>query len=255
MEADDIANHYAAVAKHYQGVVYSNPSDREYQHEVSELCRKYLDLQPHHLLVDLAGGTGALGASIASMAKLTNPVLCVDPSREMLEVAGKKEGVTSMCMSAEEWSAKEGKVDRVVIRGALHHFARKLVPEIFSGIFAKLTPGGRLVVEKPADSYACLPYPKRVVSLMNSQEPQKEDVLKLLTEAGFKTESHRHKFLVEKPKLELFESFRARLCSGFSMFSDSEIEEGIREVDLRFPGPVVTYTDCRDFVVAIKDDL
>ena len=26
---------------------------------------------------------------------------------------------------------------------------------------------------------------------MNSQEPQKEDVIKLLTEAGFKTESHR----------------------------------------------------------------
>ena len=42
----------------------------------------------------------------------------------MLQVAGKKEGVTSMCMSAEEWSAKEGKVDRVVIRGALHHFTR-----------------------------------------------------------------------------------------------------------------------------------
>ena len=81
----------------------------------------------------------------------------------MLQVAGKKEGVTSLCMSAEEWSAKEGKVDRVVIRGALHHFTRwqgvsfshfkqkanstihnhrKLVPEIFSGIFAKLTPGG-----------------------------------------------------------------------------------------------------------------
>ena len=67
------------------------------------------------------------------------------------------------------------------------HNHRKLAPEIFSGIFAKLTPGGqyykcwwqcwftlvmilsnkatifwgRLVVEKPADSYACLPYPKR----------------------------------------------------------------------------------------------
>ena len=38
----------------------------------------------HH--VPQIGGTGALGASIASMAKLTNPVLCVDPSREMLEV-------------------------------------------------------------------------------------------------------------------------------------------------------------------------
>ena len=78
MEAEDIANHYAAVAKHYQvgrvstvnkyfannfaksskmqGVVYSNPSDREYQEEVALLCKKYLDLQPHHHLVDLAGG-------------------------------------------------------------------------------------------------------------------------------------------------------------------------------------------------------
>ena len=42
----------------------------------------------------------------------------------MLQVAGKREGVTSLCMSAEEWSSKEGKVDRVVIRGALHHFTR-----------------------------------------------------------------------------------------------------------------------------------
>merc|ERR1712013_371225 len=114
---------------------------------------------------------------------------------------------------------------------------------------------GRLVVEKPADSFLCLPYPSKVLALMDSMEPQREDVLKLLTGAGFKAECHRRKFLVEKPKLELFESFGARLCSGFSMFSDSEIEEGIREVDLRFPGPVVTYTDCRDFVVAIKDDL
>ena len=39
-------------------------------------------------------------------------------------------------------------------------------------------------------------------------------------------------FLVEKPKMELFESFRARLCSGFSMFSDPEIEEGILEVNI-----------------------
>ena len=72
------------------------------------------------------------------MAKLAKPVLCVDPSKEMLEVgdfrdalvtlmvkvADSKEGVNSMCMSAEDWSAKEGKVDRIVIRGALHHFTR-----------------------------------------------------------------------------------------------------------------------------------
>ena len=42
----------------------------------------------------------------------------------MFKVAESKEGVSSLCMSAEDWSSKEGKVDRVVIRGALHHFTR-----------------------------------------------------------------------------------------------------------------------------------
>ena len=42
----------------------------------------------------------------------------------MVKVAESKEGVSSLCMSAEDWSAKEGKVDRVVVRGALHHFTR-----------------------------------------------------------------------------------------------------------------------------------
>ena len=40
------------------------------------------------------------------------------------KVASSKEGVISLCMSAEDWSASEGEVDRVVIRGALHHFTR-----------------------------------------------------------------------------------------------------------------------------------
>jgi hypothetical protein len=32
---------------------------------------------------------------------------------------------------------------------------------------------------------------------------------------------------------ELLEGFRRRLCSGFSMFSDAEIEEGIKKVETR----------------------
>ena len=89
------------------------------------------------------------------MAKLAKPVLCVDPSKEMLEVgdfrdalvtlmakvADSKEGVNSMCMSAEDWSAKEGKVDRVVIRGALHHFTRCPSRDLVD----RLHIGGRLV--------------------------------------------------------------------------------------------------------------
>ena len=115
---------------------------------------KNMSCMIHSIWPQLQGGTGALGAALASMAKLTNPVLCVDPSKEMLEVgrgqgaagdlsenqvAESKEGVDSLCMSAEEWSAKEGKVDRIVIRGALHHFTRW--PSLLTG----RQMGGRLV--------------------------------------------------------------------------------------------------------------
>ena len=72
--------------------------------------------------------------------------------------------------------------------------------------------------------------------------------------AGFRLlESHRHEFLrLDQPKAELFDGFQRRLCSGFSMFTDEEIEEGIREVDSKYPGHTVTYTDVRDFIVGCK---
>ena len=66
------------------------------------VLREYVrSLEPEEHLLDLdrskvsqsffffKGGTGALGAALASMAKLTTPVLCVDPSKEMLEVVEK----------------------------------------------------------------------------------------------------------------------------------------------------------------------
>ena len=43
---------------------------------------------------------------------------------DFAKVADSKEGLISLCMSAEDWSASEGEVDRIVIRGALHHFTR-----------------------------------------------------------------------------------------------------------------------------------
>ena len=113
--------------------------------------------------------------------------------------------------------------------------------------------GGRLCIEKPADQFDCLPYPAAVVRLMNGMELSREETLQQLRRAGFTLlESHRHQFSVEKDKAELFYSFRKRLCSGFSMFSDEEIEKGIQEVDEKFPGTVVKYTDERDFLVGCK---
>ena len=90
-----------------------------------------------------------------------------------------------------------------------------------------------------------LPFFLSVFSALHREETEE-----LFRGAGFRLlESHRHEFLVKKDKAELFLSFRSswtsglpilssmssvrkRLCSGFSMFSDAEIEEGIEEVGI-----------------------
>ena len=113
--------------------------------------------------------------------------------------------------------------------------------------------GGRFLIEKPADKFDCLPYPKRVVELMNQMEIPRSETIEFLKQSKFVLlESHRHEFAVEKEKTELFESYRKRLCSGFSMFTDAEIEEGIAEVDGKFSGDIVKYVDQRDFIVGCK---
>ena len=150
------------------------------------------------------------------------------------------------------------KYDRVYIRGALHHFNRSRLTDTLLGLLNKLKIGGKLLIEKPADTFNCLPYPTEVIDLMNGMEPSREDTIKLLQDAGYVLlESHRHQFAVVKEKAELFETFRKRLCSGFSMFSDAEIEEGIKEVDQKYPGGKIMYVDERDFIVGcnLKLDL
>ena len=170
--------------------MYSSSSDKEYQGSITSLFHHYLHLSPSNRLVDLAGGTGTLAASLAKAAGLTSPVSCVDPSKAMVAMVEGREGVEGVCMGAEEWSrgGGQGDTDRVMIRGAIHHFnrcrlctahhtipdaTRELLPTTLEGILRRLAVGGRLVVEKPADTFVCLPYPARVVALMDSMEPQR----------------------------------------------------------------------------------
>ena len=128
-----------------------------------------------------------------------------------------------------------------------------MLDKTLEGIYRKLKLGGRFLIEKPADKFDCLPYPHRVVELMNKMELSRIETVEFLKKTGFVLiESHRHQFAVEKDKEELFESFRKRLCSGFSMFSNDEIDAGIQEVNEKYPTEMVKFVDERDFIVGCK---
>jgi len=255
MNREDISFHYSTVARHYNNVVYTSTSDSDYQNDVTGLIVHYLHLDSASLVVDLGAGVCTMASKVAKIASLEHPVLCVDPSMEMLEIGKELPGVKTLHMSAEEWAGtkEEDCFDRIYIRGAFHHFNREHLKNTLDGIYKKLKMGGRFLIEKPADRFDCLPYPERVVKLMNQMEIPRSETIELMKQSKFVlVESHRHEFAVEKEKIELFESYRKRLCSGFSMFTDAEIEEGIAEVDEKYSGDIVKYVDQRDFIVGCK---
>ena len=77
----------------------------DYQNHVTNLIIHYLDLNTNSIVVDLGAGVCTMASNVAKFANLRNPVLCVDPSMEMLEIGKVLEGVETLHMSAEDWAS------------------------------------------------------------------------------------------------------------------------------------------------------
>ena len=64
-------------------------------------------MDTNSLVVDIGAGVCTQAEHVAKLAKLANKVVCVDPSKEMLEIAKTLEHVDPVLMSAEEWVEDE----------------------------------------------------------------------------------------------------------------------------------------------------
>lgn len=116
-------DHYSKVAESYD----------EYLSEIEEAqignVVEYLDLQPDHVVVDVGGGTGYSAEEIFKIAGLKNPIICVDPSAEMLEKANGRKGVVRVFKTAEEFFDDVSlcrTLDRVLFKGCIHHLQEPL---------------------------------------------------------------------------------------------------------------------------------
>ena len=67
------------------------------------------------------------------MAELVNPVICVDPVREMLDVGirNKIANIQTICETAEQFSQRKIQYDKLLIKGTVHHFPVNNLRQIF----------------------------------------------------------------------------------------------------------------------------
>lgn len=188
------------------------------------------------VLVDLGGGTGQISEEFHRSCGNMN-VLCVDNSTEMLEIASKRKGVNVMALDALQFS----KLDYVsykyiLLRFMIHHIPKADLIPIFQGIHRQLEtePKGRmLIMTRHVDTL--LPFSEHIKSIWRTTQPDYKIFMHAAIAAGFsKVSVEKHEYAFKVRRVDWYNFIRARTWSVFSMCSDIEIEESIKELEGKY---------------------
>ena len=184
-------------------------------------------------IIDIGGGTAAISLTIRKELGMTKPVVCVDPSKELLNVA-RKNGATTVCATAEEYlkSKPAHSLDLVLMSCCIHHFRD---PDFVFSALAKYMPdrGISVVVQTSFPANVTLPWFKS--SKEDYPVSKKQDsIMKLVQSKGLKCERIFATERVEVDKGLWYETLRKRFRSTLRFLSDGEIEEGIEELEEKF---------------------
>ena len=161
---------------------------------------------------------------------MTSPVLVIDPNAKMLEIAKKKEGVETMLATVDEFldSPAASSYNKILMARCVHHFPD--VQAVFKTTFKVIPKGGACLIFRSGLDESTVPF---FQAALDKKQPglSGRELASLLTEVGFTaTSEEKHKrFTCSKD--EWYYRIRCRFSSTLSLFTDSEIEKGVKELE------------------------
>ena len=190
-------------------------------------------------------------------AGLSNPVLCVEPSTEMLLVAESRGGLKPCCATADDFFTDHAndvpKCNKILINESAHLF-----PDL-EGTLRKaleyLSADGLLVLIARS-TQSTLPKWKFLNEKFTTHTV--DEFKSSLVNAGFNVQMVQEVGVTKMTKHEWYDKLRKRMFTILYEFSDEQIEEGLKELDRDwFPGKedsdVVDIRDSLQFYIASKD--
>ena len=197
------------------------------------------NLVPSDVLLDLGSGTGTLAQNIKKQAKLKRDVICVEPNEAMVAIARKKEGITVVQATAEEFISQEEInsycFSKVLIAFCSHHFADSR-DVLFSKLSEHLQPGHScLIIDRHPNTMlpmfdAALQQHKRA----HANDLKSEQYSALLQPLGFVVSSCEVVLEYRVTKTLWYKTLRERFISYFHQLTDDQIEDGIRELEMQY---------------------
>ena len=216
---------------HYHQVAHEYDTCYEGTHAATlKVILKNMDLQPNDVVVDIGAGTGYLAHQMWTSGELEQPVLCVEPSLAMLNVAKQREGVVPIHASAEEFFANPkygGEFNKVLMSCCVHHFIDW--PTVFSSLAKCQTNGFCVILTRPPKT--TLPFFRAAHKRFKSSCTDSESLLSLLQSLGFKTETTMEIMKFSLQKQQWYRMLRERYMSHLEPLTGKEMEDGIAELE------------------------
>lgn len=207
-------------------------------------------------VLDIGCGTGAVAADLAARHGCT--VWGVDPSPEMLDVAGGRAGprVRFKRAAAERLPFKEGWFERATMVSVVHHVDR---PRAFAEAHRVLRDDGRLAISNAdPDGFTEMWLMRWFPELLErelARFPRTDDLVAELRTTGF-DDVTVERLAVDRrfTRDQALEKIRGRHISSFDLLTEDEYRAGLERAERELPDPV-EYTLRALLVVAVRPAL
>lgn len=246
-----IEGHYAQIADNYN----ASWSDREeYVMWMSAAIAKQLRISSGDRIADIGAGTGLFLRQLAGWASTDTPILCIDPSTEMLDHLPEDPRLRPIRGTAESIAAGQVELpfeqfDAILMKEVIHHVED--VHGTLRGLAGLLAPGGRmLVVTLPPR----LDYPlfQAALDRFAAKQPEPEGIAHAMQAAGLQTECMIEEVPVAVDRDQYIDLVGNRWMSVLSTFTDEELAAGLDEIHERYPRGELQFVDRLAFVVGAR---
>lgn len=239
------SNHFDSIAEVFNRIWYFSD---DYKNFVISHIHRDLSLASNDILVDIGGGTGTFTSRLRDESGVAK-AYCVEPSRPMCDEAEKLQNITALCMDAHAFMSTKTPFSKLLLKEVIHHIEER---ELFwQAVYAQLPRNGKLLIITRPQHVEFPLFTSAKAAFAHNQPPYELFELQLKA-CGFDVSTLKRSHTFTLPKESWYEMLRHRFMSDLSIFSDQEIEVGIREIEGFCPEETIDIIDHLIFITATK---